>query len=310
MIYEMQQNETAFSSAEDLWAALEMRELIDYTILRYLTERMGKQHPLVAKELVFGANKGNYGQGLEMNALAGIVSLCPMVTGQLFCIKEGNAELAVRLLMASQADVKLNSPVHQILMQQTTQGRKYTIVSSQGQHNNFDAVIIATPLPTAYPSIDFFQDDNQVHIENTGRQFQAVHTTYIEGMLKEGYFHTDFVPTAIVLAESGSAESFNSISLQTKISESTNLYKVFSRNTLTSTDLNSLFLQHQVIDHEEWKSVPLHQPNAKGLPRIIPFLDERIYHINALEDAVSCLEISTIAAKNIALLLKSELNPQ
>ena len=39
-------------------------------------------------------NRVNYNQDNTINALAGVVSLCPLVTGSTFTIKEGNGAIA------------------------------------------------------------------------------------------------------------------------------------------------------------------------------------------------------------------------
>lgn len=46
-----------------------------------------------------------------LNALAGVVSLCPMVTGSVFSIAEGNAALATAMLNHSHATLHISSPV-------------------------------------------------------------------------------------------------------------------------------------------------------------------------------------------------------
>ncbi|CAN0543264.1 unnamed protein product, partial [Ectocarpus sp. 8 AP-2014] len=49
---------------------------------------------LVEVELAHAANRVNYNQGNGLNALAGVVSLCPAVTGDLFSVEGGNARLS------------------------------------------------------------------------------------------------------------------------------------------------------------------------------------------------------------------------
>jgi hypothetical protein len=61
----------------------------------YLAERgVGGADSRVVRELVGAVNRVNYNQDNGLNALAGVVSLCPMVTGEVWTVGEGNAALA------------------------------------------------------------------------------------------------------------------------------------------------------------------------------------------------------------------------
>ncbi|CAM9897021.1 unnamed protein product, partial [Chrysoparadoxa australica] len=82
-IYDLQREGMAFTTPEELWGAVGLQELTTMNITEHLSTRLGPGARVV-NEIVYGVNRINYNQGLEMNALAGVVSLCPMVTGTLF----------------------------------------------------------------------------------------------------------------------------------------------------------------------------------------------------------------------------------
>lgn len=67
--------------------------------------------PLLLQELVGAVNKVNYNQDNGLNALAGVVSLCPMVTGEIWSVEEGNQALISAMLNTSQAKVILNTTI-------------------------------------------------------------------------------------------------------------------------------------------------------------------------------------------------------
>lgn len=125
-----------FETPQDLWSALGLLELTQVSMRDYLQQRgVASPSSKLVRELVGSVNKVNYNQvgeeqaglpaphscphpsshtralGLSgvqdngLNALAGVVSLCPMVTGSVFSLSEGNEVLAQAMLNSSSADV-------------------------------------------------------------------------------------------------------------------------------------------------------------------------------------------------------------
>jgi len=84
------------------------------------------------------------------------------------------------------------------------------------------------------------------------------------------------------------------------------LYKMFSRNEPSETLLDQVFKGRSFTLRHEWKAYPVLQPYpAEEWPAIV--LDRPgIYYINSFESAVSTIETTIIASKNVVnLILKS-----
>jgi hypothetical protein len=62
-------------------------------------------------QFVGSVNRVNYNQNNDVNALAGLVSLCPTVTGAVVSVREGNARMAEAMLQAAQAQLRPNVSV-------------------------------------------------------------------------------------------------------------------------------------------------------------------------------------------------------
>lgn len=56
-------------------------------------------------------NRVNYNQNNNLNALAGLVSLCPTVTGEVVSVHEGNSRMAEAMLQAAEAQLRPNVSV-------------------------------------------------------------------------------------------------------------------------------------------------------------------------------------------------------
>ena len=69
---------------------------------------VGEASSPIIKEVVGSINRVNYNQANGLNALAGVVSLCPTVTGKVFSVKEGNAAMSRAMFVAAQAFVVQN----------------------------------------------------------------------------------------------------------------------------------------------------------------------------------------------------------
>ena len=68
-------------------------------------------HTSTLAQFVGSVNRVNYNQNNDLNSLAGLVSLCPTVTGAVVSVREGNARMAEALLQAAQANLRPNVSV-------------------------------------------------------------------------------------------------------------------------------------------------------------------------------------------------------
>lgn len=86
------------------------------------------------------------------------------------------------------------------------------------------------------------------------------------------------------------------------------VYKVFSEKDLDSHCFDKMFDQgYEIIKEMPWLAYPKYQenPTSNQIPDIV--LDgedrERVYYLNAMEWSSSCMEISSISARNVSNLI-------
>ena len=189
-LYALQQHGHAYERPEELWAAVGLHNLTQTTIEQYLREE-GMSQKIIA-ELVAAVNKVNYNQDNRLNALAGVVSLCPLVTGSTFTIQEGNAAIAQALGKVAHR-VVLNAEIGSILLGRHPQtgARQYSLrLYNQTLLGSFDAVVLATPLEltnlTVAEKLTSFE--RAVPLQVPQRTYQATHTTWVRGALSPQLF--------------------------------------------------------------------------------------------------------------------------
>ncbi len=78
-----------------------------------------------------------------------------------------------------------------------------------------------------------------------------------------------------------------------------NVWKVFSRKSLTEEQKGKLFPQATESKEVIWLAYPHYTPPEKFLPFV---LDEGVFYVNAIEWSTSAMEMSALSAKNAALL--------
>jgi len=80
-------------------------------------------------------------------------------------------------------------------------------------------------------------------------------------------------------------------------------FQVFSDEPLSKSQLESLFENPQDVVVDDW----LAYPHYNTEPRTDNFLlSPGLYHLNAIEWAASAMEMSLVAAKNIAILVRNQ----
>jgi len=324
-------NGLAFETPEALWEALGLFDLTQLSIRDYLAAQgVGAPDSELVTEFVGSIQRVNYNSNNDINALAGLVSLCPTVTGEVVSVKEGNSAMAVAMIQAAEARLVLNVTVGSVqIMGGGGEGMKksYRLLREDGQpvlirHENeneeeeegdFDAVIIATPF--AFSKLAVLGLDKQSVITDLPpRQFTDTHATFIQGRVRPGFFGPSTlqqhrIPSSVYVVENASVPiSSLSLHITLNATDGTGIYKLFSSALLEDPFVDSVFLSGwEELHHREWLAYPsyCHPPE-----KMTPFLvqpGERICYVNALETAVSAMEISAIAARNCALLLGESL---
>ena len=158
----------------------------------------------------------------------------------------------------------------------------------------FDAVVIATPLHDSGLTLD---SPTPVPI------FKRTVATFVEGQLRrivEGVEN----PTDILTTESDNPPFFSSIGFKGMSENGERIYKIFSKVPLTDDQISKLFSTVRDVKVVDWYAYPKYDVSLP-LP---PFeLDKGLYHLNAIEQAASAIEMSCIGGRNVANLVWSHL---
>jgi len=251
-------------------------------------------------EFADAASRCNYLQEGDINALVDVVSLAGAgIVGSVFSLPKGTEQIPRVLLEAARVDLRLSSRVTAI--EQT--GATFTVVlernETQGaREEGFDAVVVATPLPTANIKLPTSKELNLP-------EYQTVHVTFVAGVLDKSYFGTvQELPTQIFTKVG--EHSFNSIGLKGYTAEGVPVYKIFSHQALTHRLVNTLFESVVELKRLVW---PAAYPKLQPVP-VWPDFDvtnNGLHYLNAMESAISCMETELIAAQNLAITLSRRL---
>lgn len=249
--------------------------------------------PLLINELVTVITRINYGQSVYMSGLAGAVSLAGS-GGGLWSISGGNWQMAAGLINRSDVALHLNEEIKSVAYH----GDYYELNSTTGKSYNCEVAVIATPLDEL--NINF---DPQIPIPE--RKLQHTYTTFVRGLLNPVYFGfkaASKIPDLVGTIEDPKLP-FSSISVLKKHSEKESTYKIFSRQPMADTLLDSIFSVRTETIRINWGAYPHYHAPEKFAPFI---LDGRhLYYVNAFENAASTMETSAVAAENIARLILS-----
>ncbi|KAG8723133.1 hypothetical protein FRC09_004588 [Ceratobasidium sp. 395] len=264
-------------------------------------------------EYMTGSTRFNYAQDVDkIQAVAGLASLS---AGASYSVKTGNFKVFEGLLAKSGAVVKLNSEVSAIARCPYYLCRpnwRYVVASKDGIAG-YDAVIIANPLPLSktalvnLPQPSSFPAVKYLHLHVT------LLTTTTPALLP-GYFKVDnssaLPGTVLTTAAYGTQPQFNSIRYQATIERNgvtEYVLKIFSLEKITDATLATWFGQGKAgwVYRKEWDAYPYFPPTNKFPP--IKIDKGLLYYVNAMEGLWSTMETETIASRNVADLLSTEL---
>lgn len=250
---------------------------------------------------------------IDLNLFLGSVSLAG-IGGGLWSVEGGNYKVCESLLAASKANLYKETKVSKITKISDNDKPSYTITTSQGMNQSYDIVIVAAPLEVQSYYFSCLSCSNWPQASNN--TFWQTVATFIQGEINLKHFGLESVsdvPVGIFTTENPK-NYFNSIGLQQPVQDrnSTNIKekpvrKVFSRQPLTSEQLQELFTMRNVTKSIAWLAYPDLKP-AKHFTSFI--LDEGVFYINAIEHAASAMEMSCVGAKNAVLLAYNYCNKQ
>lgn len=235
----------------------------------------------------------------------GSVSLAG-VGGGLWSVEGGNYKVCESLLASSKANLYKETKVNKITKVNTDNQPSYTITTSQGTNLSYDIVIVAAPLGVHANYFSCPSCSNWPQASNN--TFWQTVATFIQGEINLEHFGFESVsdvPEGLFTTENPK-NYFNSIGLQQPVQDRNStpikekpVRKVFSRQPLTSEQLEELFSTRNITKSIAWLAYPDLKP-AKHFTSFI--LDDGVFYVNAIEHAASAMEMSCVGAKNAVLL--------
>lgn len=315
-LYAIQQNGTAFNTVEDMLKSVGLYEMTQITLEDHLLS-VGAGPDLIAS-LVTGIVHVNYNQGpSSISALAGYVGSIPTVDSDLFAVKDGNRQLVEGAAVESQSSIKLAHSVssirHEANAKFVVRGTNHaTSHPGRSFELQYDIVILASPLELSNISVELMEP---VPV----RQYQPTVATFVVGTLNSSAFGSEKSAPGMILTAgcqtheeaSGAADAcpFSSLaSHHRNESSGEQKYKIFSVKPLNESYLNSTFNQIRSFQSTEWRAYPRFSSPEHFAPFKLQLQDgSHVYYVSAFENAVSCIECMSIAAVNVANLVRSEI---
>uniref|UniRef100_A0A147B0V2 Prenylcysteine oxidase 1 n=1 Tax=Fundulus heteroclitus TaxID=8078 RepID=A0A147B0V2_FUNHE len=320
-IYKYQAHGYAFSSVEELLDSLGGSGFINMT-RRPLSDsllELGVSQRFI-DEVIAPVMRVNYGQNVSIPAFVGAVSLAG-AQNNLWAVEGGNKHVCSGLLKMANANllkaqVKSVSPVH------TAEGLQYQLnftTASGAGSELYNIVVLATPLQASVGSGLQFQDFAPPFDELPG-DYHGTVATIVHGYLNTSFFgfpDPRLFPFASVLTTETPGLFFSSVAsvcpvnvsagFRRKQPQEAGVYKVFSPQSLDKSQLKTLFRSYYSAQVTEWQAYPQYG-SSQGLPPVE--LHPNLYYLNGIEWAGSAMEMSSVAAKNIALLAYHRWNKQ
>ncbi|KAM3600872.1 uncharacterized protein V6R79_003947 [Siganus canaliculatus] len=322
MIYKYQAHGYAFSSVEQLLDSLGGSGFINMT-RRPLSDsllELGVSQRFI-DEVIAPVMRVNYGQNVSIPAFVGAVSLAG-AQNNLWAVEGGNKLVCSGLLKMANANllraqVSSISPVYSA--EATQYQLSYTTAAAGTGSELYDIVVLATPLQESVGAGVHFQGFNPAFDQLPGKYYGTV-ATIVHGYLNTSFFgfpDPRLFPFASVLTTETQGLFFNSVASVCPVNISTGfrrkqpqeagVYKVFSPQPLDKAQLKLLFRSYYSVQVTEWQAYPCYA-SSQGLPAVE--LHPNLYYLNGIELAGSAMEMSSVAAKNIALLAYHRWNRQ
>ncbi|XP_076024763.1 prenylcysteine oxidase 1-like [Genypterus blacodes] len=320
-IYKYQAHGYAFSSVEELLDSLGGSGFINMT-RRPLSDsllELGVSQRFI-DEVIGPIMRVNYGQNVSIPAFVGAVSLAG-VQNNLWAVEGGNKLVCSGLLKLANANL-LQAHVTSISPVLSGDALQYQLsfnTESGSGSDLYDIVVLATPLQDSVESGINLEGFTPPFDQLPGSYHRTV-ATVVHGYLNTSFFgfpDPRLFPFANVLTTDTPNLFFNSVASICPVNISTGfrrkqpqeagIYKVFSLQSLDKARLKTLFRSYYSVQVTEWQAYPRYG-SSQGLPSVE--LHTNLYYLNGIEWAGSAMEMSSVAAKNIALLAYHRWNRQ
>nr|XP_046161665.1 prenylcysteine oxidase-like [Oncorhynchus gorbuscha] len=312
-IYKYQAHGYAFSSVEELLHSLGGSGFLNMTrcsLSESLLE-LGVSQRFI-DEVIAPVMRVNYGQNISIPAFVGAVSLAG-AQANLWAVEGGNKLVCSGLLKLAKANViqaQVTTISPHAAGESTQYQLNYATLTEKGSEF-YDIVVVATPLQSSVGSGISFQGFEPQLPDIAGSYHHTV-ASIVHGYLNCSYFgfpDPKLFPFASVLTTDSPGLFFNSAASICPVNISTGfrrkqpqeagVYKVFSPQPLDKPALKTLFRSYYSVQVTDWQAYPRYG-STQELPPVV--LHESLYYLNGIEWAGSAMEMSSVAAKNIALL--------
>lgn len=319
-IYQYQQFGYSFTSVERILHAMGsdgFLTLLNQTLEEAMMAEGFSQ--VFLNDIVTPITRVNYGQSVRINGFVGAVSLAGADSG-LWAVDGGNKKVCSGLLYRSKSELipaRVTSIVFKVRPSKSGVSSSFYEVNyvdeSGSAHSLYDLVVIATPLHQGKSDIAFSGFSPPIPTHYPGSYHQTV-ATLVHGKLNVSYLGStgeasDFT-VADVLTTDSKDSVIHSLSSLTPVhvpegyqrnpGSHSHVWKIFSPHPLTKEHLKSIFLSYDSVSETKWLAYPTYRPLQRKTPPFI--LHDRLYYLNAIEWAASAMEMSAIAARNVALL--------
>ncbi|KAK6474792.1 prenylcysteine oxidase-like isoform X1 [Huso huso] len=310
-IYKYQAHGYAFSTVDELLHSLGGSLFINMTrnsVSESLLE-LGLSQRFI-DEVIAAVTRVNYGQSVSIPAFVGAVSLAG-AQANLWAVEGGNKLVCSGLLKEAKANL-IHAQVTSVSLVSADTAQyqvSYTTEKDKGSAM-YDIVIIATPLQEGMANITF--ENFEPPIPELPGAYHHTVVSIVHGYLNCSYFgypDPKLFLFASILTTEAPALFFDSVGnvspvniskgFKKKQPQEAAIWKVFSPQPLERKDLKTLFKSYYSVQVTDWQAYPQYG-STKRLPPIV--LHDNMYYLNSMEWAASAMEMSSVAAKNIALL--------
>ncbi|OZJ06019.1 hypothetical protein BZG36_01079 [Bifiguratus adelaidae] len=305
----------SFQHVRDIVSHLGIQALVNQSAESYFIDQKGLKRSYM-DEIVQSATRVNYGQDLdELHAFGAMIS---MAAAGAKSVAGGNYQIFEHFLSKSGASLHLNTSVLSINHGPNSSG--YRLELSNGRSEDFDSVIIATPLHLSDISINVPLSASAQRLLNKPVEYKAVHVTLVVGKVRTGFFgRADLttLPSLVITSPDasfvGGKAPFTCFAIHRAYEDDTVLVKFFSKTRLSEEVLDEIFETRSWTVQKFWDAYPALEPftdASANVDRLTFILDDQaegegnhIYYVNALEPLVSTMETETLSAKNVVRLL-------
>ncbi|OCT88591.1 prenylcysteine oxidase-like [Xenopus laevis] len=311
-IYKYQAHEYAFSTTEELLRSLGGEHFVNMTqkSVAESLQGIGVSQRFI-DDVISAVIRASYGQSVAIPALVGAMSLAG-TPGNMWAIEGGNKLVCSGLLKMTKANV-IHGKVIAICLHNSEKRPVYEVQYEQEDSigsDFYDLVIIAAPLHKAGYPISFL--NFQLPIQQPNGTYHRVVSSVVHGYLNSSFFgfpDPKLFPFSSILSVESPDSSFHSleslcpvnvsVGFRRKPPQEAAVWRVLSAHPLDRKELKTLFKSYYSVQVVEWQAFPSYG-SSQSLPQII--MHDGLYYLSGVEWAASSVEMSAVAAKNVALL--------